>query len=78
MLRSYGPNTTPATKTRIRNLTQRLSSIRRKRFNEIMSGRPLTLANVIEAVDLVNREPKPGVCCQRCLDLELELEEKAS
>lgn len=39
-----------------------------ERFKELTAGRPGSVVVKAEAVDVVMREPAPGVCCLRCLE----------
>ena len=36
-------------------------------YDDIMEGRENTRTNQAEAVDVICREPQPGVCCKKCL-----------
>lgn len=49
-----------------RSFLNRMTSAQRRRFDQILSRRRMSALNRAEAVDVVMREPKPGICCKKC------------
>jgi hypothetical protein len=51
---------------------KRFTPLQRARYEEILRGRAGAWIEA-EAVDVVMREPAPGVCCEKCLVTQLKL-----